>query len=160
MTKWQSHVWLEKCFTTFSPKALLLLATSKYFWIQLLLLLSCHFFAFTYLICKTFFYVFQMPKFYSSCSVWTSWEFFVSHEDLGGLFISSSLSASLPHFPFFLFLFNPKHCFRRHHFFQNAKLVYTETQESTEHQLYIQLKKTFAIHWDRTWVLSVQKQSC
>ena len=66
----------------------------------------------------------------------------VSYEALGGLFISSSFSASLPHFPFFLFLFNPKHCFRRHHFFRNAKLVYAETQESTEDQLYIQLKKT------------------
>ena len=84
----------------------------------------------------------------------------VSYEALGGLFISSSFSASLPHFRFFLFLFNPKHCFRRHHFFRNAKLVYTETQESTEHQLYIQLKKTFAFRWDRTWVLSVQKRSC
>jgi hypothetical protein len=58
----------------------------------------------------------------------------VSYEALGSLFISSYFSASLPHFPFFLFLFNPKHCFRRHNFFQNAKLVYAKTQESTEHQ--------------------------
>ncbi len=87
-------------------------------------------------------YVFQMPKFYSICSVWTSCEFFVSHEALGSLFFSSSFSVSLPRFPLFLFLFNPKHCFRRHHFFRNAKLVYAETQESTKDQLYIQLKKT------------------
>ena len=84
----------------------------------------------------------------------------VSYEALGGLFISSSFSASLPHFPFFLFLFNPKHCFRRHHFFRNAKLVYAETQESTEDQLYIQLKKTFADRWNRSRAPSVQKRVC
>ncbi len=73
-----------------------------------------------------------------------------------------------PLYLFFFLCISPSHTFLplslqpetllpKHHFFRNAKLVYTKTQESTEHQLYIQLIKTFTIRWDRTWVLSVQK---
>ncbi len=50
-------------------------------------------------------YVFQMPKFYSICSVWTSCEFFVSHCILRGLrrplylFFFLCISPSLPFLP-------------------------------------------------------------
>ena len=50
-------------------------------------------------------YVFQMPKFYTICSVWILWEFFVSHCILRGLrqplylFFFLCISPSLPFLP-------------------------------------------------------------
>ena len=109
------------------------------------------------------FYVFQMPKFYSICSVWTSCEFFVSHCILRGLrrplylFFFLCISPSLPSLPLSL---QPETLLPKTSFFPKRQTRLCRNPRIHRRPIIYSVEKNFAIRWDRTRVLSVQKRSC
>ena len=108
-------------------------------------------------------YVFQMPKFYSICSVWTSCEFFVSHCILRGLrrplylFFFLCISPSLPSLPLSL---QPETLLPKTSFFPKCQTRLCRNPRIHRRPIIYSVEKNFAIRWDRTRVLSVQKRSC